>query len=538
MGLVNSVNISEFRMALAHEFGHFTQRSMAMGSYVYSLNKVVYNILYENDSWNTAIMRWSGFGFFNIFFARVTVYLANGIQYLLRQMYKLLNRQYMKLRREMEFHADAVALAVCGTQTAVSAMRRTEMSIFCFENCLQQLPGLAAEQLRFLNIYEVHQSMIRHYAVRNNVPLDAEQLPLITDDYFKTFLTSQVQLRDQWASHPTREERERRYLAANLPSYTVHDSAWLLFNQAEQLQEAMSALIYELEVPDSGHCDLYAVDDFISDMEVKQVIFALPQHFHEYYDNRPFPTIDHPVRLPDDVMGKLSFYVLYNPENGLRIRHYFRNRQDAETLQAIADGDIKTRYFEFEGLQYAASQARAQLSGLQKSIGKDGEWLQEHDHTAFCYHYTLAIQQGNDAAPQLLEQYHLVHRHEQNASRLSDIVVKIMQSISIIFGTNGISIRKSLPYFELLRQGSRELKTLLEELSAEPVISSLWDPLLQSQITHFLSHDYIYLQENEPVEVEIENVHAIISSLQLHYNNDILLMKKALLEMMLPAWDH
>jgi Zn-dependent protease with chaperone function len=535
MGLVNSLNISEFRMALAHEFGHFTQRSMAVGTYVYSLNKVVHNILYENEGWNTAIMRWSGFGLLNIFFSRVTVYLANGIQYLLRKMYTLLNRQYMKLRREMEFHADAVALSVCGTQTAVSTMRRTEMSIFCFANCLQQLPELAEDQLKFFNIYEAHLAMIRHYAIRNNVPLDEDRFPVITDDYFRTILTSQVKLGDQWATHPTREERERRYLAADIPSQTVHGSAWSLFNDAEQLQEAMSALIYELEVPDSGLCDLYAVDDFISDMEAKQVIFALPRNFHEYYDNRPFPTISNPARLPDDVMGKLSFYVLYNPENSQRIRRYFMNRQDAETLQAIADGDIKVKFFEFQGIQYPVSQARTQLPGLQKTIELDGEWLRENDQLAFGYHYTCAIINGNDQAPQLLEQYHLVHLYEDQATWLSNIAVKIMESITYIFGSGGISVKKSLPHFDQLRAASKELQTFLDQYFNDNLIAAYWEPALHEQIIHFLSYDYVYLLENELVNMEIQHVHAIISGVLEHFNNSVLLMKKELLEMMLPT---
>jgi hypothetical protein len=498
-------------------------------------------MLYENDNWNSTVNRWSGMGLYNMILARATVYLASGIQFLLRKMYRMLNRQYMLLRREMEFHADAVALAVCGTQTALSTMRRTEMSIFCFENCLQQLPELAEDQLKFRNVYGAHIAMIRYYAGRNNVPLDVEQLPLITDDYFKTFLRSQVQLRDQWASHPTREERERRYKAANIPSQGIeHESAWTLFSNSEQLQEEMSALLYLVAVPDSEDCDWYSTPDFVSDLEIRHLLYALPDEFHEYYNNRPFPFIEVSSLepLPTAAMNQLSFETLYSPENGLRMRRYFRNRQDAETLQAIADGDIQTRYFEFAGQQYQASHARTELKILLKAIEQDGQWLMEHDDLAFRYHYTQAFKHSPVAANELKEQYLLVNRHEQHTSRLSDIVVKVMYSVSIIFGTSSISIKKAQPYFDMLKQGSDELQTFLRELDDDPVITGLWQPMLQSQISHFLSYNYTYLLENEPIASEIENIHAIISAVQEHYNNSILLLKKALLEMMLPAWDH
>jgi Zn-dependent protease with chaperone function len=48
LGFVNSVNLSEFKAVIAHEFGHFSQHSMRLGSYVFNTNKIIYNMLYEN----------------------------------------------------------------------------------------------------------------------------------------------------------------------------------------------------------------------------------------------------------------------------------------------------------------------------------------------------------------------------------------------------------------------------------------------------------------------------------------------------------
>jgi Zn-dependent protease with chaperone function len=45
LGLVNVVNLSEFKAVLAHEFGHFAQRSVGLGSYLYVANRVMYDII-------------------------------------------------------------------------------------------------------------------------------------------------------------------------------------------------------------------------------------------------------------------------------------------------------------------------------------------------------------------------------------------------------------------------------------------------------------------------------------------------------------
>src|SRR4030095_5030349 len=39
LGVVNSVNLSEFKAVMAHEFGHFSQRSMKLGSFTYNVNR-------------------------------------------------------------------------------------------------------------------------------------------------------------------------------------------------------------------------------------------------------------------------------------------------------------------------------------------------------------------------------------------------------------------------------------------------------------------------------------------------------------------
>ncbi len=49
LGLVNALNLSEFKAVLAHEFGHFSQSSMKLGSYVYVANRIIGDMVYGRD---------------------------------------------------------------------------------------------------------------------------------------------------------------------------------------------------------------------------------------------------------------------------------------------------------------------------------------------------------------------------------------------------------------------------------------------------------------------------------------------------------
>src|SRR5205814_6198739 len=102
LGLVNSINASEFKAVIAHEFGHFSQRSMKLGSFTYNVNRVIYNMLYDNSSYTAFLTAWGAVSSYLAFFAGITVKIAECIQSILKDMYKLLNKAYLRLSCEVE----------------------------------------------------------------------------------------------------------------------------------------------------------------------------------------------------------------------------------------------------------------------------------------------------------------------------------------------------------------------------------------------------------------------------------------------------
>jgi len=59
LGLVNALNVTEFKAVLAHEFGHFSQRSMKLGSYVYMANRIIHDMVYSRDKWDNMLDQWA-----------------------------------------------------------------------------------------------------------------------------------------------------------------------------------------------------------------------------------------------------------------------------------------------------------------------------------------------------------------------------------------------------------------------------------------------------------------------------------------------
>lgn len=153
LGLVNMTNLSEFKAVLAHEFGHFSQESMRAGSYIYQANKVIYNMLYDNEGYGTIINKWANIHPSFALCASATVKIVQAIQWILQQVYGSMNKAYMSLSRQMEFHADAVAARVSGSNNCIHALRRLEFADAAYNHAIGKYNAKLKEQCKAINVY-------------------------------------------------------------------------------------------------------------------------------------------------------------------------------------------------------------------------------------------------------------------------------------------------------------------------------------------------------------------------------------------------
>ncbi|MFY0252437.1 M48 family metallopeptidase [Chitinophaga sp. 30R24] len=535
LGLINSVNISEFKTLLAYEFSHFSQRSMKLGSYIYALNKRLYNMLYENDRWQELEIRWSSGSSLLSFFAHITTQILTAMQFLLRKIYSLINRRYLQLSKEMEFHADTVAVSLSSTDTAISSLRRVEMGGYCLDHCIHKLPDLAERTLRFQNIFSIQHALIRYFAAQNHLTLDDAALPVITNNYFQTFLKSRVQLREQWTSHLSREAREEHYIQANVFCTPVTTSAWVLFNEPENLQQHMTTLVYSLTVrPSTADFQEMTPEAYITELSQRHRLYEYPKVFNDYYDNRPFNEIKDDAVLPLSAEEMLhgNLQSIYHPDVITKMRTFYRDRQDAETLQAISCGQFQTRFFEFDGQKYSAPRARQLARMLYTKVGEEQEWLLAHDRFAFRYHYTIALQQSPAAGALLLEKYKQVLQYQQTGQQLNDQVIRIIHCISQLFNSGEQDMDLLPGLFDELSAECWSFRILTERILNAPLYNSFPDGL-EEKLRKFQQQDCSFMDDMIPDYVAIQELHEISSALMEHYNNGVILLKKEYLEFIL-----
>ncbi|TAE85235.1 MAG: hypothetical protein EAY81_06655, partial [Bacteroidetes bacterium] len=243
LGLVNAVNISEFKAIMAHEFGHFSQRSMKLGSYIYNVNQIIYNMLYDNDGYAKLLDKWAETHDIFYFMAKITLFFVKAIQHFLQIIYSFINKMYASLSLQMEFHADAVAASVTGGNHLVTSLYRLEAADMCYNRLISYYNAWIGEGLKPDNTYKHHEIVMQHFSEEFNMPIENNLLQ-VTQHGLNIFNSSNLNIKNQWASHPSTLEREEALNKLQLYTTPVHQSPWILFSQPEQLQKQMTEVLF------------------------------------------------------------------------------------------------------------------------------------------------------------------------------------------------------------------------------------------------------------------------------------------------------
>jgi Zn-dependent protease with chaperone function len=379
LGLVNSVNMSEFKAILAHEFGHFSQDSMKLGSYVYNVNRVIYNMLYENEGYGNAITRWANISNYFAIFAQITVKIVQGVQWILQKVYAVVNIRYMSLSRQMEFHADSIAAAVSGGNHLVTSLRRIEVADHCYNTLIEHHDNWFKENLKSQNFYPCHSRIMTDYAEDFNIPLK-NNLPVVEAHTFSFYNKNRISVKDQWASHPSTDDRENHLKTLGLETDTIHEPAWEIFDNYEKLQREMTAKIYEpvkfAKTPEEIDYDL-----FCSKYQENKAKYSLHKFYRGYYNSRDIKEFDLEVQVsePRLLVELLSDEMLNLP---ILIQSI---QVDLQTLEAIAMKGSGISTFDFAGQKHKRQDTTIIQEQLKKEMEEHKLQLVRNDQQLFAY---------------------------------------------------------------------------------------------------------------------------------------------------------
>jgi Zn-dependent protease with chaperone function len=510
LGLVNSLTLSEFKAVMAHEFGHFSQRSMKLGSFVYNVNKAIFNMLYDNKSFGEFLQGWGNLHAAIGLFVAITSGIIKGIQKILQKMYGLINKSYMSLSREMEFHADAVAASVSGSENCISALRKVELSDVCYQEVLQKANNLVKENTHFKNFYTNHDVVLAQYATSNNLPLE-NNMPMADDSFFKKFQHHKVNIKDQWASHPPREERNKNLESLNVKAIKDTKPAWLLFNEPEVLQEKLTSILYSSIVQNEP--PKLMNDMGFKEMYLKEVdTYKLPDAYNHFYDDRQMNDMDFDSIISKPYITNInreSFNELFSDKWLGITKKLSGNEYDNIMLKAILDKQIDVKSFDYDGKKMDKASADTLLKKVTTEIEEQKVDIQKHEEDIFLFFYNVAKQKDDHTAGILLAKYKNHFSNRKLGESFFIVGQRIIDILSPLSTGQTVGLSDASQMAKRLKEEEEDLKPILKEFEANGVFSN--NEALLMKLNTFHNGKYAYFDGNSFLDGDLNTIHQTIN---------------------------
>src|SRR5690606_32966670 len=132
---------------------------------------------------------------------------------------------------------------VSGADHIISSLRRLDVANVAYDQLLNYYNLWFKEGLKVDNLYPQHTVVMQQLAQEHALPL-VDGLPQVDANSFARYNKARVVVKDQWASHPSTDDREKHLRSLNITTPVVTESAWSLFSNVEELQQRVTAKLY------------------------------------------------------------------------------------------------------------------------------------------------------------------------------------------------------------------------------------------------------------------------------------------------------
>jgi Zn-dependent protease with chaperone function len=521
MGLVNSVTEDELRAILAHEFGHFSQRTMKIGSYVYNVNRIIFNLLEENGSFDRVVRSWAEIsGYFAIFVA-IGANVIGGVQWTLKKLYGAVNKSHMGLSREMEFQADEIAAGVTGPGPLKSSLLRMDLADHAFNNVAGFYNGRIADGLKSENFYRDHLLVMQTLAGYNGIPVIAE-LPDVTPDDLNRFNKSKLVIKDQWASHPDTQERIDR-LIRNTAAGTQRKSgpAGNIFADIEKTQQKLTEAMFrdvaynvEVRILTPEEFGISYGEDFRNN--------TFSRIFNSYYDNKNPVFFD--TKTVPDPESYITADDLFSDRKVDLVYTSVALQNDIAVLKQIAERKVAIRTFDYDGIKYGRSKAQKLVAQLESELGHVNGLIKENDLRIFAFFLGRERNEGASHLASLYDEFF-------GLERTSEINYKVCNELY-----ERLQFTSQVTPFEEIAANFRAIKPLENTLKGQ--ISKLMeDPLYTGELTQetresfgkYLSKEATYFDNGQYVDANLQLLFQVINGYAYLISRGHFLVKKKLL---------
>ena len=441
LGLVNSLTLGEFRAVLAHEFGHFAQRAMAVGRWVYLAQQIAGHLIARRDKLDDFLNGLSRFDLRIAWVGWLLRLIVWSIRSLVDSVFQLVLLMQRALSREMELNADLVAVSLTGSDALIHALYKLEAADDAWSRAVGFVMNEKAKGRLTRDAFEIQSQVVTHMAqllgdpVYGRVPARVAQEPA-EHRVFKAELAQPPQM---WLTHPLNHEREanakRHYIAAPVDDRP----AWALFEQAQALREAVTArLLGEAPAEATPHADALGALGQQFDREF------FKSHYRGIYFGRS--TVRHaaevgPLYTEVGDASAVTLATLYPESLAAEMERLRMLEKEKAQLNGLLRRTVQPPggVIQHRGKLLNRSGLPLAILQVERDLAKVREALQAHDRQCRSLHRAAAASVGEGWPAYLQGLLAALHFADHTEDNLRDLQGLLSNTVNVVTATRKVN---------------------------------------------------------------------------------------------------
>jgi Zn-dependent protease with chaperone function len=393
LGLVNVLSLGELKAVLAHEFGHFAQKSMAVGRWVYIAQQIAGHVVARRDALDKLLRGLSRLDIRVAWIGWVLSIIVWSIRSMMDVLFRAVLIAQRALSRQMEFQADLVAVSLTGSDALIHALHRLNAADDAWDKTLSFANDEASRKRAVNDLFAVHSRIIERMREILNQPTYGVVPPVPADapDAHRVFKTAIAQPPRMWLTHPPSADREanakRRYVAAPVDDR----SAWTLFQDPPAMKHRMSAHVFR-----EAQTEAVPMEKTFEQLEKEYGRAFLDRKYRGVYLGRsPVRHVRTAAELysatpPVDVVAALD--ALYPQSLSHDIEELTETLEEKASLEALRDqvAQAPGGVIRHNGEELRRAELPAAIVRLERKIDTVRARLQEHDRDCRTAHLAAA----------------------------------------------------------------------------------------------------------------------------------------------------
>lgn len=542
MGLVNVVNLSEFKAILAHEFGHFAQRSMLLGRYVYVAHQIAWRLVNKRDALDKGLAVLSSIDLRIAWIGWILSIIVWSIRAFIQVLFSVVVVSERALSREMEYQADKVAVSSTGSDAIVLALHKLQAADQAYHESISVLDNLLQKGIAVENLYPVQRAYIAEMRRVLDDPDYGAMPKNAIGENVKIFKNKFANPPEMWATHPADTDREANAKSEYVASDIDKREATILFQDAaKRFEETTDLMLKRAEVKYEKKLN---VEESIEHLKKVRFSWAFLSNEYRgvYLERAVFSHVDRAnelYTLKDGINLDTAILKLY-PESIKEVALNLRELNlEVRSLEAVLNEPrtLEQRKIYHRGERIRKSDIPDILKELRAETDELSEKLRAHDFKCRTVSKKIADSVSANVSARYVSLIEVLHITENFQNGLAVQFHQLQQTLQVAFADGNVSESE---LNAIINDGYKLQKVMNSAVNTIPAIKGLEDEFLKKLEVESMEEVIGTFDLNSPdhgnIEHWINNYHfwfsRVVAGVNKLHNNalDLLLeMEKELI---------